>query len=378
MSRRLLLSFIPLLLFATNAVAQSDSFTTYYGRTIHLGDTLWMGAPEYTESFYLTELEGNQFNDYKNLVPAEIQSSHYQPLVVDSLPQNLALTYYGEHKPITAVCSTPDGARFFIDIDNAVYKNEIQMGTRYNDSYRKIYKELTDLVKLLYYIHTEQVAIDDDAILRYILLVNPELGKTCEHDKFTFRREKDHYLALLQADLMTFAQEMDKTVYYYPKKMEAKIGNDATYNPDINGYLITNLYNCESSFNTGYNTPDITLLYQPCKTTLEMPEAKAEQYERKLKGTGDFLMRQEYAMVYVNLMSFDKKASPADKFVCALFLGAELFDHPSCMYNYLGNISFDPQHYDNVLKQQKKELRQKKVEAASDVAGGILGILSLF
>lgn len=371
MNKRIFLFLMPLLLFAPNAAGQSDSFTTYYGRTIHLGDTLWVGAPEYCKSIFLSEL-----SEREQLLPAEMSTYFYQPLVVDSLPQNMEYkdNNYSNHV-IHALCSAPNGTRFLINIDNAIYNNELQMGMPYNDSYRKTYSELTDLVKLLYYIHTEQIAIDDNSILRYMHLVNPELGKTCEHDKFTFRRERDHYLSLLQGELSTFPKRMENTVYYYPKRLESQLGNNATFNPDINGYLITKLYDCQSSYQAGYNTSDIVLLYQPCETILEMSEAGAELYERKLKGDGEILYRQECAMVYVNLMTFDKESYVGDEFVCALFLGAELFDHPSCMYNYLGNVSYDPQHYEKVLKRQKKELRKKKAEVVSD---GIRGILSLF
>lgn len=374
MNKRRLLSLISLLLFTTNAIAQRDAFSSYYGRTILLGDTLWVGAPEFCKGIFHSELSEN------NLIsPANMQPYYYQPLVVDSLPQDMVLMDYNyTNQTIDAICSAPDGTRFYIDIDNAVYYNEIQMGARYDDSSRKKYMELTELVKLLYYIHTEQIAIDDDTILKYILLVNPELGGTCQHDKFTFRRERDRYLSLLQAELATFPEQMKNTVYYYSKQIVDKLGNEGTYNPEINGYLITDLYDCQSGFNYGYNTHDIVLLYQPCRTTLEMPEAKAEQYERKLKGNSQYLYRQEYAMVYVNLMPFDQGAYIADKFVCALFITAELFDHPSCMYNYLGTVSYDPQHYDKVLKQQKRELLDETVDTVVDVAGGILGILSIF
>ncbi|MBR8802607.1 hypothetical protein IX299_001039 [Porphyromonas levii] len=83
-------------------------------------------------------------------------------------------------------------------------------------------------------------------------------------------------------------------------------------------------------------------------------------------------------MVYVRLMPFEKGAYVTNEYVCALLLGAEIFDHPSCKCNYLGNVTFDPHHYDNVLREQKKELTKKKIETVAEVAGGILGILSLF
>lgn len=371
MNNRLLISLIPLLFFATSAAGQSESFTTYYGRTIHVGDTLWVGAPEYCKGIFLPEL-----TEYDMLETAQMQPYYYQPLVVDSLPMRMEFKDAISYTPhaIQALCTAPDGTRFFVNIDDAVYNNELQMGERYDDRYRKTYKELTDLVKLLYFIHSGQAPLDDNAILRYIHLVHPELGKTCEHDKFTFRRERDHYLSLLQAELATFANEMEQTVYYYSKQVTSKLGNDGTYDPEINGYIITDLYDCQSNYDSGYNTHDIVLLYQPCKTTLQMTEENAERYERKLKGQGEHLFRQEYAMVYVHLMTFAKDAYTPEKYVCALFIGAEIFDHPSCRYNYLGNISFDPKHYENVLQEQKKELRKKKIEAATDIVGGILSL----
>ncbi|MBR8765302.1 hypothetical protein IX336_000660 [Porphyromonas levii] len=379
MNKRLLLILICLLPFATDVMGQSELFTTYYGRTIQVGDTLWVGAPKHCNSIFLPELKADKYTKNKYLVTADMKSYYYQPLVVDSLLKDRILMDNNySNQTINALCSASNGAQFYVNIDNAVHNYELQMGQGYNEAYRQQYSELTDLTKLLYYIHTEQISIDDKAILRYILLVNPELGKTCEHDKFTFRREKDHYLSLLKADLATFPEKLEKTTFYYPKKLNNGLGNDKTYDPEINGYLITELYDCKGYYDSGYNTHDICLLHQPCKTILEMSEDKAEAYERKLKGNSPYLNRYEYAMVYVRLMPFEKGAYVTNEYVCALLLGAEIFDHPSCKCNYLGNVTFDPHHYDNVLREQKKELTKKKIETVAEVAGGILGILSLF
>ena len=332
-----------LLCISISAVAQEQgSFTTYYGREIHPGDTLWVGKPEYNLSVLFKDPEGGVWSPFKEV---DLTPYFLQPLVVMECPKDSVIRNPYEF-PITAIVSATDGQTFYVNVDKAVYENALQMYGTYDVSDRTHYLELDDYYKLLYYIYTEQTPVSDDVVLRYMTAVNPELGETCKHDKFAFRREKGAYLERLNEELAGFPELINNKVFYYKKKLY----HDETWDPEIGGYRLTALDDCESGFMQGYNELDLNLLYQPCETILKMPESQAEAYEKKLKGKGTVLQRYEYAVVYIQLVPVSNTGYRDGEHVNAVMLAGELFNDPSGQANYLGKIYFDPHHYDKVLK----------------------------
>lgn len=367
---------LTLLLGSLNAMAQEASevtqFTSYYGRVVQVGDTLWMGKP--TDEYY-SYIMLNKANKDGKFMAANLTQWHKQPLVVTELmssPKTMRVDCYPYEANVVMKCKAPDGSNLLVDLDNAVYNNVIQIEKPYDMTFRNKCEELTPLKHHLYYIHTKQIELNDKSLLEYMIYADPEKGEVCKHDQFEFRRVKNGYYNRLQRDLSLLTKQMEEGTTFYIKK--GNIYSSETYNPEIGGYQYTKLYNCDNSGTVGYSDYNIRFVHQPCETILKMIESTAEMYERKRKGDSPYLHRNETAVIYFSLMSLDSEPSSIEH-VCALLLAVEVFDDPSGEVNHIGYAEFDPNHYENVKKQLKREQR---TNAVGTVIGGVLGILSLF
>lgn len=371
-----LFALVALLLGGVSAMAQEPSgvtpFTTYYGRVIEVGDTLWMGIPK--QEKYISVLL-NKANESNQFLLADLTQWHKQPLVVIELPTPKEVSsewsFIGK-TTIQAKCKAPDGTTLLIDVDQAVYDNVLQMAEPYDITFRNTCVELTPLKRHLYYLLTEQIELNDQSLLEYMILADPDKGEKCKHDQFEFRRVKAEYADRLQRDLTLLQQQIDNSTTFYIKRSNLRF--DDTYDPTIGGYQYTKLYDCNRSTTTGYSDYLTHFIHQPCETILTMTEPMAERYERKRKGDSPYLDRDETAVIYLSLMPFEKEPG-YNEYVTALLLAVEVFDDPSGEANYLGRAQFDPQHYDKVQKQLK---RQRTTNAIGTVVGGVLGLLSIF
>ena len=377
--KTILLATTALLLGAIELTAQGqestiDHFTTYFGRELQVGDTLWMGKPDYDQN---RSILLNKVDKYNKFRCADLKDLHYKPLVItefippkevrtDALIDNVTI--------INAKCKAPDNTTLLVSIDQGIYDNVLQMYGPYNHRFRDSCVELTPLVRLVYYIQTGQKKVDDETLLDYILLKEPEKGEVCRYDKFEFRRVKDQFKRLLQGDLATLEKQMENNTAFYEKR--GPFSSSETYNPEIGGYQITELYNCDNSISQGYNNAETCFVYQPCETILKMSEANAEQYERKLRGDSPYgAYRNETYVLYMTLMPFDKSYNNYNTYICAMLVAVETFDDKLGEANFIGYAEYDKDHYDKALKQAKREKRANTVGA---VVGGVLGILGLF
>lgn len=376
---RILLVTTALLLGAFELTAQGqestiDYFTTYFGRELQVGDTLWMGKPDYDQTRSILH---EKKDDSEIFQRADLKDLHYKPLVItEFIPPKEVKTgvFLTDVITINAKCKAPDNTTLIVGIDQGIYDNVLQMYGPYNHRFRDSCVELTPLVRLVYYIQTEQKKVDDETLLEYILLKDPEKGEVCRYDKFEFRRVKDQFTRLLQEDLATLKKQMENGTTFYEKRRASTTSQ--TYDPEIGGYQITKVNNCENSYFEGYNNAETYFIYQPCETILKMSESDAEHYERKLRGDNPHeAYRSETYVLYMTLSSFDKSYYEYDTYICAMLVAVEVFDDKLGEANFIGYAEYDKDHYDKVLKQVKREKRANTVGA---VVGGVLGILGLF
>lgn len=377
--KTILLVTTALLLGAIELTAQGqestiDHFTTYFGRELQVGDTLWMGKPDYdqTRSILL-----NKVDKYNKFRCADLKGLYYKPLVItEFIPPKEVRTdaLIDNVTTINAKCKAPDNTTLLVSIDQGIYYNVLQMYGPYNHRFRDSCVELTPLVRLVYYIQSGQKKVDDETLLEYILLKDPEKGEVCRYDKFEFRRVKDQFKRLLQGDLATLKKQIDNNTAFFEKRRASTTSE--TYNPEIGGYQITKVKNCENSYFEGFNNGETYFIYQPCETILKMSETNAEQYERKLRGDSSYgAIRDETYVLYMTLMPFDKSYSNYTTYICAMLVAVEVFDDKLGEANLIGYAEYDKDHYDKALKQAKREKRANTVGA---VVGGVLGILGLF
>lgn len=377
--KTILLVTTALLLGAIELTAQGqestiDHFTTYFGRELQVGDTLWVGKPDYDQNRSILLNKVDKYNKFRS---ADLKDLHYKPLVItDFIPPKEVRTdaLFDNVITINAKCKAPDNTTLLVSIDQGIYDNIFQMYGPYNHRFRDSCVELTPLVRLVYYIQSGQKKLNDDTLLEYILLKGPEKGEVCRYDKFEFRRVKDQFKRLLQGDLATLKKQVENGITFYEKRKAST--SSETYNPEIGGYQITKVNNCENSYFEGYNNGETYFMYQPCETILKMSEANAEQYERKLRGDSPYgAYRNETYVLYMTLMPFDKSYSNYTTYICAMLVAVEVFDDKLGEANFIGYAEYDKDHYDKVLKQAKREKRANTVGA---VVGGVLGILGLF
>lgn len=359
------------------------SFTTYFGKEIQVGDTLWIGKPT-KEYYYDAPVVLNRTNEQNRFIVPDLRERPKEPLIVtEVLPKQRQLrnSTSGTTKAVLK-CITTDSVTMLLDVDQAMYDDLIQMVDKdYDMSFRSSCVELTPLHKFLYRIQYKLIALDDKSLMQYMKLVDPDKAEECEYDQFLFRRVREEYYDRLNQDLATLVDQMEKGTIFYERRPNA-LPKNLTYDPEIGGYYYSKLYDCNrASESDGYSrSDDIFFQYQPCETILRMPEVEAERYERKLKGNSRYLYssdRHESIVIYMKLMPYDDNPNNFlwRRYVRAMLMLVEVFADPSGEVNFLGYATYDPDHYKNVEKELKRKARR---ETTSAVIGGVLGILSLF
>lgn len=359
------------------------SFTTYFGKEIQVGDTLWIGKPT-KEYYYDAPVVLNRTNEQNRFIVPDLRERPKEPLIVTEVLPKQRQLHNSTHGTTKAVlkCITTDSVTMLLDVDQAMYDDLIQMVDKdYDMVFRNSCVELTPLHKLLYRIQYKLIALDDKSLIKYMKLVDPDKAEECEYDQFLFRRVREEYYDRLNQDLATLVEHIEKGTIFYERRPKA-LPQNLTYDPEIGGYYYSKLSDCKTaSESDGYSgCDDIFFQYQPCETILRMPEMEAERYERKLKGDSRYLYdyyRHESTVIYMKLMPYDDNANDfyCRNYVRAMLMLVEVFADPSGEVNFLGYATYDPDHYKNVEQELKRKARR---ETTSTIIGGVLGILSLF
>jgi hypothetical protein len=326
-------------------IKAQQTVTSYDGQVFTIGDRIQLGNPALRASEYreLKQQSENNNSYYSNL---KTESYPFSFVTIEEIKQEEKSKIFFDSEPVLLVKSevTPD-KNILIHLNSAIHRGEIISKTSDNPLYDTAILLTRDKM-IACCLRVNQLILSDNVILYYINSIDPELGRECEQNKFTFIKLKDEYKTRLEKEMKKF--DFSKTYL-----IEVK-GYRENYDFDKQGYSLQ--YNIRNPHHPRYFIEhDGFNFFIPNNEKhhfLAIDAETAEKYELRNKGPiengySDGLL---YFTVFLKLkderMELPKKKNEiidTEKMYRHTLIGSDVvaidvFDNDSFKYNFLGTV----------------------------------------